>query len=224
MIGIMHQGENRHLPAAVKPQNCLTKEFLNLLWPRMKIYLLLAHPDINSFNGQIADTIEEAMRSAGHQVRRQNIGQMRFDPVLWHGYAKVQELEEDLLTAQQNILWCEKWLIIYPVWWGSVPAIFKGFLDRTLTPGFAFNYHEKDPLWDGFLEKRSAHIIATSDAPAIWLWWRYRNSDIGAIRRATLEFCGIKPVKVSRIGRVKYLKPGQRKVIIARLARQILPN
>lgn len=77
---------------------------------RMKIYLLLAHPNENSFNGQIADAIESAMRLQGHQVRRQNIGQMRFDPVLWQGYAQVQQLEEDLLMAQQNILWCNKWV------------------------------------------------------------------------------------------------------------------
>lgn len=187
----------------------------------MKIYLLLAHPDINSFNGQIADAIEAAMKRAGHPVRRQNIGQMRFDPILWHGYSQVQELEDDLLAAQQNILWCDKWVIIYPVWWGSVPALFKGFLDRALLPGFAFKYHEKDPFWDGYLGKKSAHVIATSDAPSIWLWWQYRNSDIRAIRKATLEFCGIKPVKVSRIARVKYLTAGQREAVAARLARQI---
>lgn len=187
----------------------------------MKVYLLLAHPNINSFNGCIADAIEAALLSAGYQVRRQNIGQMRFDPILWHGYGQIQELEEDLITAQQNILWCDKWVIIYPVWWGSVPALFKGFLDRVLLPGFAFKYHEKGPFWDGYLTKRSAHVIATSDAPAIWLWWQYRNSDIRAIRKATLEFCGIKPVKLSRIGRVKYLTAAQREMVVARLARQI---
>lgn len=186
----------------------------------MNIYILLAHPDKVSFNGQIADALEKAALTAGHQVRRQNIGEMQFDPILWNGYSKIQELEPDLRQAQENIVWCNKWVIIYPVWWGSLPAIFKGFLDRTLLPGFAFLYHQKDPFWDKFLGGRSAHVITTSDAPAIWLWWQYSNSDIRAMRKATLEFCGIKPVKVTRIGRVKYLGPEERLKAIEGIVRR----
>lgn len=184
----------------------------------MNIYILLAHPDKNSFNGRLADAYEQKMLLAGHQVRRQNIGEMQFDPVLWKGYSVIQQLEPDLQQTQENILWCQKWVIIYPVWWGSVPAIFKGLLDRVLLPGFGFKYHEKDPFWDKFLGKRSAHVITTSDAPPIWLWWQYSNSDIKAIKKATLEFCGIKPVKVTRIGRVKYLDEEKRSKIIKDIA------
>ncbi|KQS26592.1 NAD(P)H-dependent oxidoreductase [Dyadobacter sp. Leaf189] len=184
----------------------------------MNIYILLAHPNKDSFNGGLADAYEKKMLLAGHQVRRQNIGEMQFDPILWKGYSVIQQLEPDLQQAQENILWCQKWVIIYPVWWGSVPAIFKGLLDRVLLPGFGFKYHEKDPFWDKYLGKRSAHVITTSDAPAIWLWWQYGNSDIKAIRKATLEFCGIKPVKVTRIGRVKYLDEEKRSKIIKDIA------
>ncbi len=183
----------------------------------MKVYLLLGHPNETSFNGQLADAYEKALLEKGHQVRRQNIGTMQFDPILWKGYAAIQELETDLKQAQENILWCDKWIIIYPVWWGAVPAILKGFLDRTLLPGFAFKYHDKDPFWDKYLRNKSAHIITTSDAPSIWLWWQYGNSDIKAIRKATLEFCGIRPVKVTRISRVKYLDEKQRRHVIEKV-------
>jgi len=186
--------------------------------PNMHIYLLLAHPDRNSFNGQLADTYEKALLAQGHEVRRQNLGDIHFDPVLWKGYSNIQDLEPDLRQAQENILWCQQWVIIYPVWWGSVPALFKGFLDRVMLPGFAFKYHQKDPFWDKYLVKRSAHIITTSDAPKIWLWWQYGNSDIKAIKKATLEFCGIKPVKVSRISRVKYLNEAQRNAILKKIS------
>lgn len=135
----------------------------------MNIYLLLAHPNKSSFNGKLADVYEGAMLAVGHHVRRQNPGEMHFDPILWRGYSDIQQLEPDLRKAQENILWCNKWVIIYPVWWGSVPALFKGFLDRTLLPGFAFKYHQKDPFWDKYLSGKSAHIITTSDALAIWL-------------------------------------------------------
>jgi len=45
----------------------------------MNIYILLAHPDKTSFNGKLADAYEEALVAKGHNVRRQNIGDMQFD-------------------------------------------------------------------------------------------------------------------------------------------------
>ncbi len=176
----------------------------------MKIYILLAHPDKNTFNGRLADAYANTAKLKGHEVRIQNLGELNFDPILWQGYKVIQELEPDLKQAQENILWCNKWVIFYPIWWGSVPAIFKGFLDRTLYSGFAYKYHEKDPFWDKLLKGRSAHVITTCDAPVWWIWWQYRNSDINTVKRATLKFCGISPVKVTRIGRLKYLDEKQR--------------
>ena len=183
----------------------------------MKIYILLAHPDKETFNGALADAYEAQARSLGHEIRRQNLGDMNFEPILWKGYKVIQELEPDLKQAQENILWCNHWVIFYPIWWGSVPGIFKGFLDRTLYSGFAYKYHDKDPLWDKLLKGRTAHVITTCDAPWWWIWWQYRNSDINMIKRATLEFCGISPVRTTRIDRVKYLDNSQRQAQIGRL-------
>ncbi|MEJ0106799.1 MAG: NAD(P)H-dependent oxidoreductase [Bacteroidota bacterium] len=189
----------------------------------MNIYLLLAHPDKESFNGQLADAYgQEAIRK-GHQVRRQNLEDMQFDPILWKGYKEVQKMEPDLKQAQQNILWCDRWVTIYPVWWGSVPALFKGFLDRVLLPGYAFKHHLKDPFSDKLLKGRSAEVITTSDAPGWWLWWQYRNSDINTIKRGVLKFCGISPVKLIRIGRIRYLDEQQRKRKIEKVIQQIMP-
>ncbi|MET0393487.1 MAG: NAD(P)H-dependent oxidoreductase [Chitinophagaceae bacterium] len=187
----------------------------------MNIYLLLAHPDKNSFNGRLAEAYEQEAVRRGHQVRRQNLGDLQFDPTLHQAYKAIQALEPDLLAAQQNISWCDKWVIIYPVWWGMVPALFKGFLDRVLLPGFAFRYHDKGPFWDKLLRGRSAQVITTSDAPAIWLWWQYRNSDLAAIKQAALKFCGITPVQTFRIGNMKYLNEPQRNKKLAAVIRKL---
>lgn len=184
----------------------------------MKLYILLAHPDADSFNGALADAYEASARKNGHEVRRHNLGDMKFDPILWKGHNAIQELEPDLKQAQENILWCEKWVIFYPIWWGSIPALFKGFIDRALYTDFAYRYHDDDPFWDKLLTGRSAHLVTTSDGPKWWLWWQYRNADISAVKRATLEFCGISPVGVTRLDRVKYLTDAQRNQHITKIA------
>lgn len=63
---------------------------------------------------------------------------MDFNPNLEFGYRKKSELEPDLLDAQAKLKWADHVVWIYPVWWSSVPAIMKGFIDRILLPGFAF--------------------------------------------------------------------------------------
>ncbi len=169
----------------------------------MKIYILLAHPDKASFNGVLADAYEKSAIEKGYEIRRQNLGEMSFDPILWKAYKTIQTLEPDLKIAQENILWCEHWVIFYPIWWGGVPALFKGFIDRALHPGFAFKYHETGPFWDKLLKGRSAHIFTTSDAPWYWILFAYRNSDVNTVKRATLQFCGISPVKITRFSGVR---------------------
>ena len=180
----------------------------------MKLYILLAHPDKESFNGKIFETYIQRAVELGHEIKTQSLGELNFDPILWKGYKVIQELEPDLKKAQEYIQWCEKWVIIYPIWWGNLPALLKGFIDRVLYSGFAYKYHTNDPFWDKLLKGRSAQIITTSDAPSWWIWWQYRNSDLNALKRATLEFCGISPVLVKRIDRLRYRSVQDREKIL----------
>jgi len=169
----------------------------------MRIYVLFAHPDPESFNGQLAAGYCSAAIAAGHEVRRQDLFELEFDPILRLGLRAVQPLEVDLIAARANLDWCEHLVLFYPVWWGNVPALLKGFFDRILYSEITYHHDVDDPSWTGMLQGRSAHIITTSDAPASWLKDHNRDSDLNAVRRGTLEFCGMGPVTVTRIGGVK---------------------
>lgn len=167
----------------------------------------------------MADAYEKAAVANGHEVRRQNIGSMHFDPVLWKGYREKPPLEPDIKTAQANLLWCEKWVIFYPMWWGSVPAIFKGYLDRVLMPGFAFRYRENSALWDKLLAGRTAEMFSTCDAPVWWVWLQYRNTDVHMMKRAVLGFCGFGPVRHRRFGGLRTSSAEQRDKILQKVAK-----
>lgn len=92
-----------------------------------------------------------------------------------------------------------------------MPALLKGFIDRVFLPGFAFKYHDEGPWWDKLLEGRSARIISTMDAPKIYFWLAYRGAGHNAMKRATLQFCGIKPVSITTFDRVKSSDEAKRK-------------
>jgi putative NADPH-quinone reductase len=169
----------------------------------MKTLIILGHPDKNSFCGHLADSYEKGAREKGGEVVRMNLGDLQFDPILRNGYSRIQPLEPALVKAQAQIKTANHVVIVFPIWWSSVPALLKGFLDRVFLPGFAFKYREHSSNWDKLLAGRSARLIMTSDAPVFWLYLAYFHPALNMMKKAVLEFCGISPVSVTSFGSIK---------------------
>ncbi len=163
-----------------------------------KVLVMLGHPDTDSLAGFLADQYEAGAKANGAEVKRINVGDLKFDPILHKGYRVIQELEPDLISAQEMIKWADHIVIVYPNWWGSMPASLKGFFDRALLPGFGFNFR------DGKIIKRlvgkSARIIITMDImPTLFFHTRAALT----MKKSILRFCGIEPVRITEIGPVK---------------------
>ncbi|GAA4501478.1 NAD(P)H-dependent oxidoreductase [Pseudaeromonas paramecii] len=184
-----------------------------------KIVVILGHPARQSLCGELADRYQRSAEALGHTVRRLDLGQLDFDPVLHEGYRQVQPLEPDLQRAQADLLWADHLVWIYPNWWGGPPALLKGFIDRLLLPGFAFKYHAQDPLWDRLLTGRSGQLIVTMDSPPWYYRWFTRQPGHQLMKRAVLGFCGIKPVKVLSLGPVKSATETRRQGWLAQVER-----
>jgi putative NADPH-quinone reductase len=175
------------------------------------ILVVLGHPSSQSLSNALADAYAEGARSAGHDVKMLKLGELQFDPILREGYRQIQELEADLLEAQALIRWADHLVFVYPSWWGNMPALLKGFLDRAFLPGFAFKYKGSDsPWWDRLLSGKSAHLILTMDAPRIYNWLAYGDANIRAMKDATLKYCGVKPVKTTVFDRVRFSDAAKR--------------
>jgi NAD(P)H dehydrogenase (quinone) len=168
-----------------------------------KILIINGHPNNNSLNFALAEAYKKGALNVGAEVREIIIRDLKFNPNLQSGYQKRTELEPDLTEAWEKIKWAEHLVWVHPVWWGGLPAITKGFIDRLFLPGFAFQYRENSVWWDKLLKGKTAHIITTLDQPG----WYYRiifgKPSVNQLKKSTLEFCGVKPVKVSYFGPVK---------------------
>lgn len=172
-----------------------------------KILVINGHPNSDSFNGALAERYSSGAKTAGHTVKLIHLGHLEFDPILHKGYKEIQELEPDLLQIQKDILWADHLVIVFPMWWGTVPALLKGFLDRTFLPGFAFKYHKKDPFWDKLLKGRTGRIIFTTDAPGWWNFLINRDPAIHMMKTSVLKFSGITPVGVTQLTEIKNRTP-----------------
>ena len=183
-----------------------------------KILVINGHPNQESLNAALFSAYCEAAKAQGAEVKSIEIAKLNFNPNLAFGYQKRSELEPDLVEAWDKIIWAEHLVWIHPVWWGGLPAITKGFIDRLFLPGFAFKYRENSVWWDKLLAGRTAHIITTLDQPGWYYRWMFGRPSINQLKKSTLEFCGIKPVKVTYIGPIRNSTLEHRQAMIQTVA------
>lgn len=175
-----------------------------------KIAIINGHPHKDSFNFGVAEAYKLGAIASGAEVREIVIQDLDFNPNLQFGYRKRMELEPDLVKAWEIIQWADHMVWVHPVWWGGFPAIMKGFIDRLFLPGMAYKYRENSVWWDKLLKGKTAHILTTLDQPG----WYYRlffgRPSVNQLRKSVLEYCGVKPVRVTYIGIIRNSKDEQR--------------
>ena len=182
-----------------------------------KILIINGHPNKDAFNFGIATAYKKGAENSGAEVKEVIIAVLKFDPNLQFGYQKRTELEPDLADAWEKIKWADHLVWVHPVWWGGLPAITKGFIDRLFLPGFSFQYRENSVWWDKLLKGKTAHIITTLDQPSWYYWLVYGRPSVNQLKKSTLEFCGVKPVKVTYIGIIKTATNDIRKKWLAKV-------
>ena len=165
----------------------------------MNILIITAHPKEASLDGEILKRIQANLPKS-HNIKLLNLYQEDFDPVL--RYEQRRDMKDDPSTEnyRQLITWADQLIFIFPIWWGGMPAILKGFIDRVFAAGFAYSYKGITPV--AHLKGKKAWIITTHDTPAIFA--KLFVQDYGRIlKKQVLGMCGIKPTKLTSIPYVR---------------------
>ena len=183
-----------------------------------KIFVLLGHPDNDSFNGALADAYVRGAKAAGHDVRITKIADMKFDPILHKGYRVIQSYEPDLVTFQENVRWSDHFVTIYPTWWSTMPAIMKGLLERVWMPAFGYRFWKGTtiPGWSRLLKGRTARVITTSDSRPLSMWFLFGTGNTNSYSRAILWFSGFS-VRTTWFNGMKKSTPARLQTIISKV-------
>ena len=171
------------------------------------ILVINGHPRTESLCGSLAQAYTEEAKKAGAEVTLLDLHRLQFDLSLHVGYKSEQPLEADLVRAQQLIRAADHLVFVFPSWWASLPALLKGFLDRVFLPGFSFKYRKDSPLPEQLLGGKTGRVIITMDAPGWYYKWFNRAPGLNIVKKGTLEFCGVRPVKYTLMGMVRNAKP-----------------
>ena len=135
----------------------------------MKILVILGHPDRASFNHAIALTVTGTLRDNGHDVVSHDLYTEQFDPLLTAvEIPREAALPPDIEQYCSEISVADGIVIIHPNWWRQPPAILKGWIDRVLRPGIAYEFEEDDSgegIPRGLLKAGIALVFTTSNTP-----------------------------------------------------------
>lgn len=109
----------------------------------MNVLVVYCHPCEDSFNAAVLKAAIGALEERGHQIRISDLYGGGFDPVMraaeWHRYHDAGQNMEPVSEQVENLKWAEAVVFVYPTWWYGLPAMLKGWLERVLVPGFAFD-------------------------------------------------------------------------------------
>lgn len=184
----------------------MAKKFLVLHW----------HPEPKSFCAALYNGAVESLIAAGHEVRTSNLFEMKFNPVSDQSNFKAiknpeyykQQAEEtnaietegfadDVKLEQEKLAWCDVLIIVFPLWWFSVPAMIKGWFDRVLAMGVSYGGGKF--YQDGVYKGKKAVLTFTTGGPeATYVpggWTGDINGVLRPIHRGVLEFCGFSVLK-----------------------------
>jgi len=191
----------------------------------MKILVIYAHPETKGFCSFIRQKTESFLSQRELNYEVLDLYRNNYDPILKsqeHYTAGNDKVSEKNKKLQEKIKNSEKLIFIYPVWWATMPAFLKGFLDRVFVPGFAFTYKEKSLrpiLPKGLLREKEATVFQTLGGSS-WMYWLTGNPPKRVIKFFTLFYSGIS-TKVVQIFNANELTDQKRKNLTKRVEREL---
>jgi len=164
----------------------------------MKVLIIYAHPWEGSFNHAVLETVISGLKSGKNEVDVLDLNKESFNPVLTKEelalYRKGKFLDPKVGEYQARITASDYLFFIFPIWWGGMPAILKGFIDKVFLNDWAYGQI-------GFIPKgmlthiKGATVVATLGAPKFFYGIILRNAVELLFSKGILNFCGVKKVK-----------------------------
>lgn len=137
----------------------------------MIILIILAHPDRGSFNHAIATVAKDTFVNKGHEVILHDLYDEHFNPIMPAQEIPSNASLPDVIASHcRDIISADGIIIVHPNWWGQPPAILKGWVDRVIRPGVAYEFEEGDEgegIPNGLLKGKRIIVFNTSNTPAI---------------------------------------------------------
>ncbi len=170
----------------------------------MKTLIIFTHPNHQSLSYAF---LQEVIRGCKEntkieEVKVLDLYEEGFDPVLVFNENRRRRdmhADPDLAKYREQLMWADKIVFVYPIWWGRPPAMLMGFIDRMFASGFA--YKDNGGLFpEGLLKGKSVVCISSMKGPVFYPLLWLNNAHKTLMRKAIFNYVGIKKVKFFEFG------------------------
>lgn len=169
-----------------------------------RIALLLGHPSAEeSYCRALASHYMDAAEEAGHEVAF--FDGARLEVPFIHSTDEFEKGSppKAVLPLQRAIKDAEHFVIVFPMWMGTLPAYTKALIEQVFRPGFALDTSDPKSFPKQLMKGKSARIIMTMGMPAAIYRMIFRAHGLKNLERSMLGLCGFGPVRSTLIGRVE---------------------
>ncbi|MEQ8404317.1 MAG: NAD(P)H-dependent oxidoreductase [Oceanicaulis sp.] len=183
----------------------------------MRICLLNAHPDPDParFCHALADAYQGGAEAAGHEVTRFNVGALPVG-VLQSAKAFAEPPGEAVRAVQDALRDADHFVMVYPLWLGTLPAAAKAFLEQLARANFLIETASESQAWpQRKMKGKSARLIVTMGMPGFAYRLFFRSHSLKALEAGVLGLSGFKPVRDSVFGAVE-TSAARRETLLAR--------
>ncbi|MBF0384730.1 MAG: NAD(P)H-dependent oxidoreductase [Candidatus Omnitrophica bacterium] len=183
----------------------------------MKILVVLAHPNKDSFNHAIAQSAISALKKNSHEIIFHDLYQEKFDPIMPLEEITAQKYatkDKIIIKHREELKNAEGIIIIHPNWWAQPPAILRGWVDRVFVPDVAYKFGVNDkgegvPI--GLLKAKTALVFNTSNTPQEREVAYFGDPLENLWKTCIFDFCGIKTFFRKMFNVIIISKPEERR-------------
>lgn len=189
----------------------------------MNITIVYNHPYSGSFCNAILQAVQKGLERANHQFDLIHLDEEKFDPVMYSSDLKAfrdkKPVDPKVLEYQERLKKADHLIFIFPIWWELMPAMTKGFVDKVIFPGLAYDYTNKSNTRMKPLLKNinGVTVITTMNTPSFLYRLIFGNAIKKALLRGTFWKLGYSNRNWISFNRVKMVSQQKREKWLEKL-------
>ena len=164
----------------------------------MHVLAVFCHPRRESFTGAVLDRFVSGAEAAGHEVEVADLYGEGFEPRM--SRRDLQQFDgiampPEIIAEQKRVEQCDALAMVFPLWWWSMPAMLKGWIDRVWSAGWA--YQPKHDPEGSLLQPRPCTLLVPAGASNEMMGWHdYDDKIVTLWRYGVLDYCGVEPAAI----------------------------
>jgi len=189
----------------------------------MKVTIVFNHPYEGSYCNAILNAVIKGLQKANHEIDLIHLDKDNFNPVMTSADLKAfidkKPIDPKVIEYKQRLEQADHLVFIFPIWWELMPALTKGFIDKVIFPGVAYDYmNASNILMKPLLTNiKSVTMITTMNTPC-WLYWLlFGNAIKKAMLLGTFFKMGYKNCKWITFNKVKMVTQEKRTAWLTKL-------